>query len=206
MKRVIVYCEGPSEETFVKQLLAPEFYEKDIYLQPTSCNGVSKYSIIKKQLTEWCRHDKRAWITTMLDYYAIPSDTPGLKQAAGDVFSKVEYVEECIKKDVGERNFLPNLVLHEFEALLFSKPECFSYCIHSKKSVAELCAIREAYRSPEHINNNKNTAPSKRILQIYPQYNKILDGYNIAKDIGIAKMRSECKHFCKWLENIEKVM
>ena len=107
MKRVIVYCEGPSEETFVKQLLAPEFYEKDIYLQPTSCNGVSKYSIIKKQLTEWCRHDKKAWITTMLDYYAIPSDTPGLKQAEGDVFSKVEYVEECIKKDIGERNFLP---------------------------------------------------------------------------------------------------
>jgi len=41
MTRVIVYCEGATEETFIKRLLAPLFYEKAIYLTASSCDGVS---------------------------------------------------------------------------------------------------------------------------------------------------------------------
>jgi hypothetical protein len=123
MKRVLVYCEGPTEETFTREILASAFYSRDILMIPVVFGGVSKYSIIKKKLSDLCKSDTSAIVAT-----------------------------------------------------------------------------------PEHINNNPNTAPSKRILKIYPEYNKVLDGYNIAKFIGIDKIRVECRHFDKWLSKLEHII
>ncbi|MBQ9534912.1 MAG: DUF4276 family protein [Clostridia bacterium] len=206
MKRVIVYCEGPTEETFVNRLLAPIFYPNNIFLSASSCNGVSKYSIIKKDLKVLCSNDRTAIITTMLDYYAFPSDAPGMQNNANtDIYSKVQFVEDAIKADIGANNLIPNLMLHEFEALLFSRPECFSYCGLPQRKLQELCDIRAKVETPEHINNNPSTAPSKRILSLYPAYSKFLDGYNIAEDIGIDVMRSQCLHFNEWINKLAKI-
>lgn len=161
MKRVIVYCEGPTEETFVNRILAPVFWHRNIFLTASSCHGVSKYSIIKRDLSTLCKHDPNAIITTMLDYYALPSDTPGMRDAiGGSVYDKVTHVEDRIKEDIGTDNLIPNLMLHEFESLLFSDPTCFSYCGLPSRKIDELCRIREGAETPEHINNDPNTAPS----------------------------------------------
>ncbi len=206
MKRVIVYCEGPTEETFVNRILAPAFWHRNIYLTASSCHGVSKYSIIKRDLSTLCKHDPNAIITTMLDYYALPSDTPGMRDAiGGSIYDKVTHVEDRIKEDIGTDNLIPNLMLHEFESLLFSNPTCFSYCGLPSRKIDELCRIRKEVETPEHINNNPNTAPSKRILRIYPEYDKVLDGFNIAQDIGLSAMRAECKHFDEWVERINSL-
>lgn len=206
MTRVIVYCEGPTEETFVNRILAPAFWHKNIYVTASSCNGVSKYSIIKRDLATLCKHDPTAIVTTMLDYYALPSDTPGMRDAvSGTIYDKVTYMENQIKADIGVDNLIPNLMLHEFESLLFSEPACFSYCGLPNRKIEELCRIREEAETPEHINNNPNTAPSKRILRVYPEYDKVLDGFNIAHDIGLATMRSECKHFDEWVNKIDSL-
>lgn len=69
MKRVIIYCEGPSEETFINRILAPALISFDVYITATSFGGVSKYSIIRKKLQNLCRSDRSAIVTTMLDYY-----------------------------------------------------------------------------------------------------------------------------------------
>lgn len=206
MKRVIVYCEGPTEETFVNRVLAPFLYPNEIYLRASSCNGVSKYSIIRRDLNALCKSDPSAIVTTMLDYYALPSDTPGSNSGeGGDIYQKVQRIEAAIQEDIGAPNLIPNLMVHEFEALLFSKPECFSYCGLNERAIRQLCSIRDEFDSPEHINNNPNTAPSKRILAIYSTYTKPLDGYNIAKDIGIDLMRQECQHFNAWVERLTQL-
>lgn len=203
MKRVIVYCEGPTEETFINRILAPVLYPYEVYLTASSCNGVSKYSLIRRDLNILCKSDPSAIVTTMLDYYGLPSDTPGMNSEEGEnIYQKVQRIEAAIQKDIGLPNLLPNLMMHEFEALLFSKPEYFSYCGLSRSAIRQLCSIREEFESPEHINNSPNTAPSKRILAIYPTYAKRLDGYNIAKDIGIDLMRQECQHFNTWVERL----
>lgn len=206
MKRVIVLCEGPTEETFVNRLLKEELFSRNIFLSASSLGGVSKYSIIRKRLIDLCKNDPSAIVTTMLDYYGIPSALPGLKEKVnGDIYTKVRYIEESFKKDIGMCNFIPNLMLHEFEGLLFSKPECFNYCKISLQELREFSRIGELFETPEHINNSPETAPSKRILRIYPQYSKILDGYNIASDIGIAVIREKCRHFNEWLVEIENL-
>lgn len=209
MKRVIVYCEGQTEETFVKKLMAPMplFRENGIYLSASSCGGVSKYSIIKRDLTSLCKNDRTAVITTMLDYYGLPQDTPGIKgnDSGGDIYEKVQAIEAAIQEDIGADNLIANLMVHEFEALLFSKPECFSYCGLGDRAIRSLRSIRDGFDSPEHINNSPNTAPSKRILAICPAYAKPLDGYNIAKNIGIDIMRQQCRHFDEWIERLSQL-
>ena len=137
MKRVIVYCEGPTEETFVNRVLAPFLYPYEVYLSASSCNGVSKYSIIRRDLNALCKSDSSAIVTTMLDYYALPSDTPGMGSGGGggDIYQKVQQIEAAIQEDIGVPNLIPNLMLHEFEALLFSKPECFSYCGLNERAI-----------------------------------------------------------------------
>ena len=204
MTRVIVYCEGPTEETFVKRILAPAFWNRNIFLSASSCNGVSKYSIIKRDLSALCRHDPNSVITTMLDYYGLPWDTPGIRDIiTGTVYDKVAHVEASIREDMGVDNLIPNLMLHEFESLLFSDPDCFSCCGLPAGKMDALRRIRETAETPEHINNGPNTAPSKRILRIYPEYDKVLDGFHIAQDIGLHVMRRECRHFDGWMNKID---
>lgn len=207
MKRVIIYCEGPSEETFINRILVPELIENRVFITATSFNGVSKYSIIRKKLQNLCRSDTSAIVTTMLDYYGLPTDTPGYRdsQVKNNIYECVEYVEKKMEEDIREANFLPNIVMHEYEALLFSDVRAFSYCNLSEKQLDGLKKIRQKYLTPEHINNSADTAPSKRILRIYDSYDKVLDGYNIAKNIGLATIRKQCRHFDRWIQNMERM-
>lgn len=203
MKEVLVYCEGPTEETFVKRILSDRLAQYGIFLRPSSCDGVARYAKIKRELNNFCKSSNMV-VTTMLDYYGLPADTPGMRdQVAGDLYAKVEYVEQAIAQDLGQENLIPNLMLHEFEALLFSEPTKFEYCGLRPSAIRELQEIKANAETPEHINNNPNTAPSKRILRIYPQYSKVSDGFQIAQDIGLDTMLAECRHFAQWVEKIK---
>jgi len=91
--------------------------------------------------------------------------------------------------------------LHEFETLLFSEQNSFTKVF---KTTTELENIFRIFANPEEINNKPTTAPSKRILKIYPKYQKVTDGIIIAKQIGIKKMRQKCRHFDNWISFMEK--
>jgi lysozyme family protein len=88
--------------------------------------------------------------------------------------------------------------------LLFSSVDALcGICGLNEKSKVALQTMKSLFITPEHINDTPQTAPSKRILSIHPTYEKINDGVQIAKDIGIAKLRQECLHFNTWLEKLE---
>jgi hypothetical protein len=62
--------------------------------------------------------------------------------------------------------------------------------------------------NPETINDNVNTAPSKRLEKILKPYNqktKPLLGPLIANDIGLTKIRSKCHRFDKWINKLENI-
>jgi hypothetical protein len=59
---------------------------------------------------------------------------------------------------------VPYIQLHEFEALLFSDPQSFSIAFPSATTeLADLEAIRGAFKTPEHVDEGNDTSPSKRI-------------------------------------------
>ena len=211
MKYVYIYCEGQTEESFVNDVLYPHFSRMDIYVTPiihktkrtptkAFKGGVSRYAPIKDELIKLCQ-DSNCIVTTMFDYYAMPDDTPSIDHQDIDIYKRIDFIENAVNEDIGCKNLLFNLVLHEFEALLFSEPQAFEH-IANDKVVRQLQAIRNSVDTPEHINNSAATAPSKRIQNVVNGYSKVRQGIIVAKYIGIDKMMSECKHFSAWIDKI----
>jgi len=209
MSRVLVFVEGQTEETFVRDLLVPYFSRLGIYLTPILAQtspghkgGIVSYGKVKHQLTRLCRQDQGAYVTTMMDYYGLPNDFPGLDGRVPDAHEQVVRLEQALQQDIDAPNFIPNLMLHEFEALLFSAPEKIAEWLDDQALLAPMAAIRAAFATPEHINNSPQTAPSKRILTLVPNYKKTVDGPLIAEDIGLDAIRAQCPHFNNWIERL----
>ncbi|MEA5574487.1 DUF4276 family protein [Calothrix sp. UHCC 0171] len=214
MIRVNVFVEGQTEETFVRELLYGYFQNKNIYLNPilvrtstTGKGGVVSYAKIKPQLHRKCLEDKTAFVTTMFDLYALPNDFPGSDSLpkTSDPFQKAEYLEAEMGKDIGHKNFIPNLLVHEFEGLLYSNPQVFVGWF-DESVVGILQGERDVFPSPEHINDSPVTAPSKRIRNCCEGYDKPLHGSLLAIDIGLDTIRRECQHFHKWLLRLENIV
>jgi hypothetical protein len=53
------------------------------------------------------------------------------------------------------------------------------------------------------INDGRQTAPSKRLVQFLPHYRKRLHGPLVFERIGLDKIRSHCPHFDRWLHLLE---
>ncbi len=124
---------------------------------------------------------------------------------------KARTVENALSIDLGqtmgnsfdEKQFIPYVMMHEFEALLFSDCDGFGRGIGHPELVPRFRQIRDQFANPEEIDDSPETAPSKRIVSIVPQYQKPLMGNLAALEIGLPAMRSECPHFDGWLKQLE---
>jgi hypothetical protein len=206
MTRLIILCEGLTEEKFVKEILCPYLADRGITVAAPilrtslqGSGGVSKYQKIKNELKILCR-DEGAIVTTMIDYYGIPKDTPGLGIDEDNIYKCAAAVEDAVNTDIGLNNCIFNVVMHEFEALLFSCPEAFDAV--SLGSSAKILRVKRKFKSPEHINTSPVTAPSKCIKQLIPEYRKVSHGISISRDIGMDCMMKECRHFREWIDEI----
>ena len=215
-EKAIILVEGQTEERFVKTVLQPHLLAKRVDLAVTILNtktvkdganfkgGVTNYDKAKNDLTRLFHDSSAKLVTTMFDYYALPTDFPGFTSQAGDCYQKVEHLEHSFAQDINKANFLPYLQLHEFEALLFSSTQDIADVMGDDKK-AELDAIRAAYTTPEEINNNPQTCPSKRLLKLFPEYAKVVFGTLISSNIGLDVIRAECPHFNEWLTKLEAI-
>jgi hypothetical protein len=215
MTRIYVMVEGQTEETFVREVLYPHFLRINKYVDPilvstspTQKGGVTNYHKVKPQLIQQCREKRNAYVTTMFDLYALPNNFPSKEDSTYQTLrtghQKASYLEQALAADIGERNFIPNLMVHEFEAILFSNVEHFS-CWTDERTINELKSITYNYLTPEDINDSPETAPSKRILQLMPEYDKVVQGSVIAGDIGLDQIRAKCTHFDGWIKKLEHI-
>lgn len=216
--RVIILVEGQTEERFVKTILEPYLLSKMVHPVVTILNtktvkdgvnfkgGVTSYQQVKHDLSNLFRDTNAKAVTTMFDYYALPTDFPGYGKQAGDCYEKVGFLEDTFARSVGEKTFLPYLQLHEFEALLFSSVDAIADTMpNGATRKTELDAIRQAYATPEEINNSPETCPSKRLMKLFPEYTKVVYGTLISGNIGLDTIRRECPHFNEWLTSIESL-
>jgi hypothetical protein len=152
-----------------------------------------------------------SWFTTMVDFYRLPDNFPGFEAAKkiGSRLEAVVYLEKALGEDIAQRlngipvsrRFIPYIQLHEFEALLFSNPSAFSAAFPTdRRAIEQLAEIRAQFASPEDIDDL--TAPSTRILNLLPDYQKPVSGLLVAQYIGLATIRSECPRFHNWLTRI----
>lgn len=217
-KRVLILVEGQTEERFVKDVLGPSFYELELFFQPTILvtkrvkdgpnfkGGVTNFAKFRNDAQRLMNSAGDALVTTMLDYYGLPLDFPGMdaRPPQGTPIQRVTHVEAAIARDFGTPpNFLPFVVLHEFEAWLFSSVTELPRILTEPRKQQEVEAIRASVKTPEEINERPELAPSKRIANLFPAYKKTLHGPTTAARIGLSRIRGECPHFNDWITKLE---
>jgi hypothetical protein len=218
MKRGLVLVEGQTEEQFVNGCLAPYLRAKDLDLRPTIVatkrvasgpnfkGGISSYAQVRGDLQRLLHDTHASVITTVLDYYALPKDFPGMRdRPAGSARSSVEHVEGMWAAAVGDRRFVPHLVLHEFETWVYSDPSRLEpFMFEDDPGVIEAIAkIAAAYPTPEDIDDGPMTAPSKRLHEVFTAYQKTVHGPLAVTAIGLDRIRATCPHFHQWLGRLE---
>ncbi len=219
MKRVLVYVEGQTEETFVRNVLAPYLTGKcQVFLIPTLARtkrtksgqtfkgGIVSYRRVRRDILNLLGDSSAALVTTMMDYYGLPDDFPGKDVLpVGTPYDRVRYLEEAFKNDIGDRCFLPFLVLHEFEALVLVEPGQLGMVLPQYTDKVAVLKGDIGSLPPEEINEGSETHPAARILHYFPAYQKRLHGPRIVQGIGLEKIRRQCPHFNEWLGQLESL-
>jgi hypothetical protein len=214
--------EGKTEQAFANQLLRTHLTTFNVLLHGSrlirkkrndeSPGGHVDYNHLKREITNWLKEDKgpEARFSTMFDLYRLPRNFPGYMDAKkeSDPVRRVQCLENNLYEDIGERRFVPYIQLHEFEAMLLAMPDkILTYYDDRKKEVAELNKLVAKFGSPELVNDGENTAPSKRIAALIPDYKyaKHTAGPDIAAAIGLPAIRLKCLHFDKWIRRLEEL-
>ena len=225
MSRLVVHVEGPTEETFVREILQPHLrafgYEAvwsrivgNARLDRRS-GGIKGWPGVRKDVIEHLQGNPGCRATTMVDYYALPQSGskawPGRANAATfPLANRADHVEQAVLNDFTAqagfhlaRLFRPFVTMHEFEGLLFSDCAAFSNGIGMPKLEGHFQNIRDQFSTPEEINDSPMTAPSKRVELLVPGYSKPFLGNLAILAVGLDKIRAECPHFGKWLKDLE---
>ena len=226
MARLLVHVEGQTEETFVNQVLAPHLYAHG-YTQVSARlvgnarqrdrrGGIRGWNDVRDDIVRHLKEDTSCLATTMVDYYGLPATGskawPGRESAEKLPFAqKTVTVNEALRSDIQSfmgakfdpERFLPYVMMHEFEGLLFSDCTRFADGIGRPELSPKFQAIRDSFSTPEEINDSPIDAPSKRVESIIPGYQKPLLGLLAVKSIGLDKIRLECPQFRAWLQRLE---
>ena len=210
MIRLAISVEGPTEEEFVKNVLADYLSRIGIYTTPIllgrARGGSNGGNVSMDRLVAEMAYLLRSFdaVTSFVDFYGFS----GKGDKTVDDLEKD--VTRQIRKKLGRRwhpeKVFPYVQKYEFEGLLFANVDAFVNAINaSEDSVEELRSIRVRFPTPEDINDNSETAPSKRIVKIITQYEKRLYGPLIAMEIGLETIRAKCPRFDKWVTRLESL-
>ena len=149
----------------------------------------------------------------MFDLYRLDSGFPGFEDCAThtEALQRVKCIETAFADDIDQefgkegisRRFIPYIQLHEFESLVFADPEALlTVRPNQEDAIKQLLEIKQAAGGAELVNGGHETTPSKRLLNLIPDYAKTVDGILTIKHIGFPKLKSQCPHFACWTERL----
>lgn len=214
MKRVIILCEGETEQEFCQKTLQSHFAPKNVSIQPPiikkTGGGLAHWSNIRKQLVNHLRENNNL-VTMLIDFYGIEPKHEFPKWAESlniqDKNERIDFLEKAIFEDLGKvPNFLPYLQLHEWEALLFVNTLFFEQTFGA--DIQNIDFLKETLAknpNPETINDQKDTCPSARLAQCIIGYDKIVCGNILIENIGLETVRTKNPRFNQWIQKIEKI-
>jgi hypothetical protein len=217
VRHLHVLVEGQTEEIVVGQVIQPSLpLSNRAYLTLSICKtkrpaaasasrgGVSSWQKIYQELRLLLQDSSITTLTTLFDYYAFPSDAPGMStRPVGSPYDRVRHVEQAMAEAIGDQRFLPHLVLHEIEAWVLAGCSVLGEVMGDPTGATDLLRMVAQESSPELVNDGATTAPSKRILGAYPNYRKTIDGPLVIAETGLESIRLSCPHTNDWLTSIE---
>lgn len=220
--RLNITAEGQTEEMFANEVLS--YYlggfniSTDVRCVKTGQNkfktfrgGLINYEKAKNDIKNWLKEDMNpeCRFSTMFDYYALPNNFPKYEEAQRiqNVYEKIDFLENAFTEDIGDIRFIPYIQLHEFEALILAKPENLAYEYFDYEEEIKVLnnLLKQKDGNSELINDAKETAPSKQIVKLIPEYDKVAVGSYLAGLEGIPFLKEKCPHFGKWITKLENL-
>ena len=211
MIRLAISVEGQTEEEFVKTVLSGHLRSMAVEIQPiligrarNAGQGGGNVTIDRLASEMASLYWSFDAVTSLVDFY-------GFRDKAGRTVQELEAdlhgeVSNRIGGSWNETKVFPYVQRYEFEGLLFADVEAFGGLIDAPvESVSALRRIRDQFLTPEDINDNPNTAPSKRIVGAIPRCRKSVHGPQVAETMGLETIRAECPRFREWVFRLESL-
>ena len=211
MIRLAITVEGRTEEEFVKTVLLGHLRPIAVEIQPVligrarNADEGGGHVTVDRLTSEMAR---LYWsfdaVTSLVDFY-------GFRDKGGRTVQELETHLHCeVGNRIGgswnETKVFPYVQQYEFEGLLFADVEAFGGLIDvPDESVSALRRIRGQFPTPEDINDDPNTAPSKRIVGAIPRYRKSVHGPQVAETMGMEAIQAECPRFREWVSRLESL-
>jgi Domain of unknown function (DUF4276) len=218
MKRLIIICEGQTEQEFCKDVLFHYLLDRNIFIETPlikkSGGGIVGWFHLKNQIEIHLKQERETVVTTFIDYYGVKKKHlfPRWEESLimHNPNGKIDFLENAMLVDIEQTlqfRFIPYIQLHEFEGLLFNDINVFKKLIEDAEFVDFdlLKSTIESYPNPELINDGYTTAPSKRLAYLIKGYNKIVHGSIIAKEIGLNNIRNKSLRFNNWITQLENI-
>jgi len=219
-KRLLVYCEGRTEEMFVERILLNHLAHHGVeVLRPRLCattfdpagqrGGFVNWEAIEFDLKETFAEDAdpNLQFTTLLDVYRMPPKVLSLAGFTSPVTSPADVtkIEEAMEGAFGEPRFKAYLQRHEFEALLLADLDILESMFSRDKAGLQILRAEIAgFAYAEDINHGPTTHPAARLAKAIAGYEdlKASNAYFILKD-GLDPIRPKCPRFDEWLKRWE---
>ena len=225
MARLHLFAEGTTELVFAREVLVPHLGSYGVFLhnpvliaharkkRRVHRGGGRKFRPMQNDIERRLKedHGPDVYFTTMIDLYALHRDFPGRGEAdslRNNPYARVASLEQSWSKETNDCRFIPFIQLHEFEAYLYTETAKFTeFFDKASRGIEELQRVADSASSPELIDDGQHTAPSKRIKAQFPTYKRLKAtvGPQMAKFIGLQKIREACPHFKAWIRRLEQL-
>jgi len=221
-KRLLIYCEGQTEEMVVERLIRNHLsmygvkVERPV-LAATSMNpagqrgGFVNWEAIRFDLIGLMQIDRdpNLRVTTLLDAYAMPQAVLALAGFTAPVseVKDIEKVERAIEQELKDPRFTAYLQRHELEALLLADCDALARVFHRHQSgLAQLRDAIAGFGNTEDINHGATTHPSARLADAVEgyEYLKASNAYFVLAEAGFEVVRRKCPRFDAWMTHWEQ--
>lgn len=214
LRQIAVVVEGQTEETFISQVLNP-YLGDGVHLQPiithtkrvasgAAFRGGGGWRGYRDRLQRLVHERQWHLVTTMIDFYAYPSDAPGHDCHGPGPHrprSCVRVREGAMRDDI-PGTWLPFVMLHEFETLIIAAGATMPSVLGDVTAPRAFTGIISAAGEAELVNDGRDTSPSKRVREIVPRYRKAQDSVDILLSCDLAAVLAACPGFAAWIRQL----
>ena len=209
-----VLCEGQTELNFITQVLRPHLRTFNVFAKSELLRhgqgGIISWEKLRFAIkSDVGRLQPNEYVTTMIDLYAI-GNYPGVERHVGETpYARTKRIEQNMAEGLPNPRFLPYIQVHEFEALVLVDLDYLATQFPDQEAdgAAQKLRFDIGEMPPELVNDGVHSAPSKRIISVVPAYakRKAFAGPEIARLIGIYRLKETCTHFNEWVTQLERL-
>jgi hypothetical protein len=213
LRQIAIVVEGQTESAFVSEILAPYLQAANVYATPvivktsrladgTTFKGGGTWKHYEHDIRGLLRSSHLHRVSILVDFYAYPRDAPG-----ATCCGRPHQPRRCadlriaaMAAAIGNPRFVPHVVLHEFETWVIAAATGTSHVL-GDEAVARLlqAQARSVNGDVELLNDSLATAPSKRVVRCWPDYDKVTDGIEVIREAGLPAVMERCPGLTTWI-------